>query len=310
MNIINNIRMNQIKMKTYNKLIIIILTALVSSCNYLVTDYELDTNPDYLSSMTLLEYIEQGRDTSLTLFMEAVKFANLEEEFSKGEQTRIVPTNSAIRTVLLTAGVMRIEDLSPNVVKGLFSYLAIPGMYKSIEINDESTIGDVALSGDSLYLTRTATSTDRYRLSINNLQKLATVPIPVIRQDYVFKDGVAHVVDQFPVYQELVAATDSVPDGVDYSEAKKDTIWINEDSSVYFASKSKNYNTSVNQIVARARQIRHTFFKFDLKPIEFIENLASAQLNLFVNKISGSNYIPSCGVYETSIDWSAETINW
>ena len=135
-------------MKTYNKLVIIILIALISGCNYLVTDYELDTNPDYLSSMTLLEYIEQGRDTSLTLFREAVKYANLDDEFSKGEQTRIVPTNSAIRTVLLTAGVTRIEDLSPNVVKGLFSYLAIPGMYKSIEINDESTKSIISFNGN------------------------------------------------------------------------------------------------------------------------------------------------------------------
>src|SRR5690554_461652 len=101
-------------MKSYLKIVTIIFTALIWGCNYLVTDYELDTNPDYLSSMTLLEYIEQGRDTSITLFMEAIKYAQLEEEFSKGEQTRIVPTNNSIRTVLLTAGVTRIEELSPN----------------------------------------------------------------------------------------------------------------------------------------------------------------------------------------------------
>lgn len=297
-------------MKKYiQPIIILFVSVLIAGCDYLIKDYKLDTNPDYLESVELLQYIEQGNDTTLTLYWEAIRYANLEEFVSAGGQTRIVPTNDAIRTVLLTAGVSSVQELSPNVVKGLFSYLTIPGTYRSIDLEADQTIEDQTLSGDSLYLTRSVAGSDRYRLYVNEVSHLATVPIPVIRQDYLFKDGIAHVVDIFPVYQKTVALTDSVPDGVDYSSAQKDTLWISEDSNVYFGSKDGNYDGKVHQLVARSL-LRYTFFKFNLTPIDYVDDLASARLNLFVNKISGSNYVPSCGVYETSTEWDETTLTW
>src|SRR5690606_8988798 len=98
--------------------------------------------------------------------------------------------------------------------------------------------------GDSLYLTRNVSATDKFRLYVNKNSKLATPQIPVIGQDYVFKDGVAHVVDIFPTYQEVMAVTDPVPDGVDYSDAKKDTLWVEADAHVYRGSGNGNYGGS------------------------------------------------------------------
>ena len=71
--------MKNLAIKTQNKLILMLLlgTACIMSCRDLIKDYELDTNPDFLKSMTLLEYIEQGRDTTLTLYAEAIKYGGL-----------------------------------------------------------------------------------------------------------------------------------------------------------------------------------------------------------------------------------------
>jgi len=70
--------MKNLAKKTQSKLILMLLgTVCIMSCRDLIKDYELDTNPDFLKSMTLLEYIEQGRDTTLTLYAEAIKYGGL-----------------------------------------------------------------------------------------------------------------------------------------------------------------------------------------------------------------------------------------
>ena len=297
-------------MKTHKKLIFLMGVACCIGCNDLIKDYKLDTNPDFLNSVTLLDYIEQRRDTTLTMYAEAIKYASLQESISGGNKTRIVPTNNAIRTVLLSAGVSRIQDLSPNVVKGLFSYLTIPGVYKSVDLKADQTIAEETAGGDLLYLTRNASGQDRYHLLVNRSAELATQPIDVIRQDYVFMDGIAHVVDYFPVYQQSVKPTDAVPGDVDYTNAKKDTLWATDDAHAYTASKTMNYNTVVNQLVSRSGQLRYTFLKFNVKAIDFAEDITSAKLNFFVNVINGSNYVPFCGIYETAGTWTGPTLTW
>lgn len=299
------------KMIDVRLILVILAVACTMGCKDLLTDYKLDTDPDYLKSITLLDYIAQGRDTTLTLYAKAIAYADLADVVSEGSQTRVVPTNSAIRTILLSAGVSRIEDLSPNVVRGLLSYLTFAGAYRSIDLGEEETIERETRSGEPMYLTRHVTSADKYRLAVNDFAELATPPIEVIRQDYVFSDGVAHVVDFFPSFQKAVTPTDSVPEDVDYSEAVKDTIWISEDAHAYAGGKNNNYDTQVNQLVSRSGQYRYTFFKFKVDPIDFAQDLTSATLNFSVEAINGSNFIPFCGIYETTDNnWEASTLNW
>lgn len=295
------------------KEVILLLTVITIACgcNKILKDYKLDTSPDFLSSIDLLEYIASGRDTTLTLYGEAVKFANLEDSIADGTKTRIVPTNNAIRTVLLSAGVSTIQELQPNVIRGLFSYLTFPGTYRSVDLGVDQTIETKTLSGEPLYLTRLISGSDRYHLCVNNSDMLATPPSDVIRQDYVFRDGISHVVDYFPTYQRTKKPTDPVPVGVDYSSAKKDTLWVTDDSHAYTGGKNNNYNTAVNQMVSRSGQLRYTFFKFDVPAIDYADDLTSAKLNFFVNAINGSNFIPFCGVYETTTDtWRGATLTW
>ena len=78
---------------------LLIAALLFSGCN-LITDYKLDTDPNYLKEMSLIEYLEEGKESSLTMYLEAIKYAGLEEQISTGNRTRIIPTNDAIKSVL------------------------------------------------------------------------------------------------------------------------------------------------------------------------------------------------------------------
>ncbi|GEM_PF-587904 len=306
--------MRNVIMKTHKKLILMLLlgTTCTVSCSDLLKDYKLDTDPDFLKSMTLLDYIAQGRDTTLTLYAEAVAYADLNSIISEGNKTRVVPTNSAIRTVLTSAGVSRLQDLPANVVRGLFSYLTFSGAFRSIDLEENETIEGESLSGEPMFLTRVVSSTDKYRLVVNRSNQLGTPPIDVIRQDYVFKDGIAHVVNYFPTYQKAITPTDPVPEGVDYSEAKQDRILVTGETHVYEGGKNTNYDTQSPQLVARSGVRRYTFFRFDdLPAIDYVDDLVSARLRFRVRQINGSNYEPICGVYETThSDWTAPTLTW
>ena len=44
--------------------ILSIIVLLFSGCN-LITDYKLDTNPDYLKEVSLIQYLEEGKESTL-----------------------------------------------------------------------------------------------------------------------------------------------------------------------------------------------------------------------------------------------------
>lgn len=292
---------------------------MLSGCHKLMEDYELDTRPDYWDDITLLDYIDQGENPDLTLYAEAVRYAGVENLLEGQAKTRIVPTNEAIQGMLLSAGVSSIQELSPNVVKEMLSYLVIPGAYRSLDLDEGETIGEVTARGDSLYLTRTVTATDKYRLFVNSHAKLATPQIAVNGQDYVFRDGVAHIVNVFPTYQEITTPTDQAPEGVDYSEAKKDTLWVEADAHVYRGARDNNYGGdgpyTTNSIIVNSRPDNHVsarrgFIKFALKEIAFADDLVGASFNFNVRTPFPANITPTLGVWETGTDWEELEVTW
>ncbi|MBD1422809.1 DNRLRE domain-containing protein [Sphingobacterium chuzhouense] len=286
---------------------------LLSGCKNLMQDYDLDTRSDYWEDITLLDYISLGKDPQITLYAEAVRYAGAENLLDGPLKTRIVPNNEAMEGMLLSAGVANIQELSPNVVKEMLSYLVIPGTYRSLDLEEDETVGEVTARGDSLYLTRSVTATDKYRLSVNNHPKLATSQIAVLSQDYVFSDGIAHIVDGFPVYQEKTKPTDAAPDGVDYSDAEQHTIWVNNDTHVINATASHretNYGSETLLTVANAAWTRYGFLLFDLDPIEFVDDLTRANLNIYYAQRSIATLDPVLGVFETGSNWEEMTLTW
>ena len=295
------------------------LCIMLSGCHKLMEDYELDTNSDYWDDITLLDYIDQGKNPNLTLYAEAVRYSGAESLLEGQAKTRIVPTNEAFQGVLLSVGVSSIQELSPNVIKEMLSYLVIPGAYRSLDLEENETIGEATARGDSLYLSRRVSATDKYRLFVNSHTKLATPQIAVNSQDYVFRDGVAHIVNVFPTYQEIMTPTDPVPDGVDYSDAKKDTLWVEADAHVYRGARDNNYGGdgpyTTNSIIVNSRPDNHVsarrgFIKFALKEIAFADDLVGASFNFNVRTPFPTNITPTLGVWETDTNWEELEVTW
>lgn len=290
--------------------ILLITVLLLSSCE-LMTDYNLDTEPNYLKEKNLLQYLEEGNDSNLTLYLEAIKYAGLEEQVSAGNRTRIIPTNNAIKKVLSSAGVEQISQLSKGVVRNLFTYLTFDGVYRSITMNVDQSIKGISDSGEPIFLTRKEGVNDKFLLYVNDNKEIGEQSIAVIRQDYLFKDGAAHVVDQLPLYLIKVKGTDPMPDNVDHSQAPVYNLPVIEDANVYHGSSNTNYNgyNKLNYLCNRASRYRYSFFKFALADIDFIDNLFSAKLCFNVKDIKGA-FIPSCAVYATANDWTETTLNY
>ena len=249
--------------------ILSIIVLLFSGCN-LITDYKLDTNPDYLKEVSLIQYLEEGKESTLTMYLEAIKYAGLEEQISTGNRTRIIPTNET----------------------------------------DQSVKG-ISDSGEPIFLTRKEGASDKFLLYVNDSKEIDGQSIAVIRQDYLFKDGVAHVVGQLPLYIKKVKETDPIPDDVDHSQAPTYNLPVTEDANVYHGAANTNYNGSnrLNYLCNRASRYRYTFFKFALSEVDFIDNLFSAKLCFNVKRIVGS-FIPSCAVYATSNEWTEKTLTY
>ena len=277
--------------------ILSIIVLLFSGCN-LITDYKLDTNPDYLKEVSLIQYLEEGKESTLTMYLEAIKYAGLEEQISTGNRTRIIPTNDAIKSVLSSAGVEQINQLSKGVIRNLFSYLTFDGTYRSIDMETDQSVKGISDSGEPIFLTRKEGASDKFLLYVNDSKEIDGQSIAVIRQDYLFKDGVAHVVGQLPLYIKKVKETDPIPDDVDHSQAPTYNLPVTEDANVYHGAANTNYNGSnrLNYLCNRASRYRYTFFKFALSEVDFIDNLFSAKLCFNVKRIVGSFIRRLCNV--------------
>ena len=62
--------------------------------------------------------------------------------------------------------------------------------------------------GEPIFLTRKESTSNKFLLYVNDSEEINNQSIVVIRQDYLFKDGAAHVVDQLPLYIKKVKETD------------------------------------------------------------------------------------------------------
>lgn len=62
------------------------------------------------------------------------------------------------------------------------------------------SIKGISDSGEPIFLTRKESTSNKFLLYVNDSEEINNQSIVVIRQDYLFKDGAAHVVDQLPLY--------------------------------------------------------------------------------------------------------------
>ena len=74
------------------------------------------------------------------MYLEAIKYAGLENKFQQETGTRIIPTNDAIENVLSSAGVEQINQLSKGSSAIYFSYLTFDGTYRSIDMATDQSV--------------------------------------------------------------------------------------------------------------------------------------------------------------------------
>ena len=105
------------------------------------------------------------------MYLEAIKYAGLEEQISTGNRTRIIPTNDAIKSVLSSAGVEQINQLSKGSSAIYFSYLTFDGTYRSIDMETDQSVKGISDSGEPIFLTRKEGASDKFLLYVNDSKR-------------------------------------------------------------------------------------------------------------------------------------------
>ena len=295
--------------------IILVLTIFVpiTGCDTLMTKYPFETDPDQLKSRTLIEYFENSQDKSRTIFCAAVRRAGLVDEITGGNITCVVPNNGAWTSFLNVIGASSIDEVDPAVLRALIRYLVFPGDYRALTMTQGENVRVESLSGDPIWIMRSPSTNDKYRMVINdNKNELASSAVVVYQQDYLFKDNVvAQVVQDFVTYQPKVLSTFKKPENFDDSEAKRDTLFVTDDCHIYRNSSAVNNNYNSNQAMAlcaraASNSYRVGLFKIKLKPIDFAEDIIKAE---FTGRIA---YVATYDAgAECQIDFhSLGNVNW
>jgi uncharacterized surface protein with fasciclin (FAS1) repeats len=296
---------------TFKNYIPLFLLTLLSSCE-LMTSYEIDTTPNVLIKEKMVDFLKTGKDTIITMYYEAVVHAEMIDELSRDtSETIIIPSNNAFKGLLKEAGYTSITEMNKGALRALLQYMIIPGKYVSYEMLDGSVNQVISRTGDRIYISRNSSSTDGYVLYVNKVPstdtELSATPLNVSRQDLVFKDKVAQVVDGFPRFLLKIPATDNAPAmGVRLNIEGDTHTWASAaGANVYWsAAVQAGYRTD-------GSQNRTGMFLFEQKSISQLSEISSATLNFYVIANGTKDpQVSSLKFYDISeqIDWNAYTI--
>ncbi|MCX6307521.1 MAG: fasciclin domain-containing protein, partial [Bacteroidia bacterium] len=298
---------------TVIKYVPLLLLVTLSSCN-LMTSYEIDTTttPNILVKDKMVDFLKTGKDSIITMYYEAIVHAEMIEELSRDTaETVIIPSNSAFRGLLKEAGYTSITEMNKGALRALLEYMIIPGRYVSYEMVDGVVNQVNSRTGDRIYISRNSSSTDGYVLYVNKVPstdtELSATPLNVSRQDMVFKDKVAQVVDGFPRFLLKIPATDNAP-------AMGVRLNIEGDTHTWTSAAGANVYWPV-AVQAGYRidgsQNRTAMFLFEQKSVTQLSEISTATLNFYVIANGTKDpQVSSLKFYDISneIDWTAYSI--
>ncbi len=269
--------------------IFFLASILFCSCDTLMTSYKFDTNPNHLSSVKLVDFINSGQDTTITLFRKALEHTGLDTFYNeRNGLTVLIPNNMAFRALLKKVGVSKITEVDKNVLKQLILYGTVEGNYISSNMVLDSLYRLTSLSGDPLLVKRVVYSTDNYHLYFNPEQKddptFGCQQFPPYQQDLVFSDHSGHIVDYFPQYVLKCQEPDPAPEREDGGSIRWD---LTADTHLYNgANATPKYNLE-NLLSWRTvnGQSRTTLLLFDRFTLPYDASMIfSAELNMYVKK--------------------------
>lgn len=265
------------------RLAVCLLLACAAGCDLpLMKSAEFDATDNYLSKYTLAEYLESGREPTLSRFWTAMRHAGLYDRLTDASAcTLLIPDDGAFDLLLESAGYGSVTEFEPALLRSLMEYLILDGEWISSRMEDGAVNATVTASGDPLFISRKSKDDDLYPLYVNTFlpegdDTFAGTPSRVIKQDMVFRDKVAQVVEAFPVYKRRITPTDTFEGNVESD--KITTLHVDVDTYVFVkltASQAENElccNTERKPII----WFENSDLTFD--PSE----ISSAVLNLFV----------------------------
>ena len=263
--------------------IIVVLSMIFAAtgCDSLMKNYPFETDPDQLKSRTILDYFENSNDQSRTTYCAAVRHAGLVDAVTAGNVTCVVPNNSAWTPFLNSIGVSTVEEADPDVIRAILQYLIFPGDYRALTMTPDENVEVESLSGDPIWIMRSPSQYDKYRMVINGGGVSSSADVPVRQQDFLFMNNVVgQVVTELVTYRPLVPVTEGKPADLDDSEAKRDVLYITDDCHIYMAnSGTGNYdNNQAMALVSNRGNLteRVGLFKTKLKPVDFAEDIIRA----------------------------------
>ncbi len=296
---------------SFKKYIPLILITLLSSCE-LMTSYEVDTTPNILAKVKMIDYLKSGKDSIITIYYEAIVHAEMVDEISSDtSETIIIPSNTAFKGLLKEAGYTSITEMNKGALRTLLQYMILPGRFVSSEMTDGVSNQVFSRSGDHIYISRNSSSNDKYVLYVNKVPstdtQLNAVPLVVSKQDMAFKDKVAQVVDGFPRFLLNIPAPDNAP-------AMGVRLNVEGDTHTYAGAAGANvyWNSAVSGAYrTSSAQDRTGMILFEQKSVSQLSEISSATLNYYVlTNTTKDPQVSSLKFYDISeeIDWSAYSI--
>lgn len=259
----------------------------VAGCDYLVENYEFDTEGYGQSNWEMLDYCESPAANAYDNYSKAMRLAGLDEVVAEGGYTCIIPNNDAFTSFVSAAGYASLDEVPGPVLRDLLSYLIFPGDYRAttMEVGEECTVN--SLRGEPITISRSA-SEKSYTLTINGVNGLAGITVE--SQDYLFKNNVVgQMVEQMPYYKpSTVPQTDPVPE--DYvSNGESITIPVSEDTYLYGSGSAKTASQDNNKNGLRIRNQSGYYgfglLRFRVPQNNLMEDLVLAKVCMTVYKL-------------------------
>ena len=306
----------KVKMETLKTAILFCIAVALAGCDLpVMRNYDVDTSPDGVRFRTVLEHFENNYNKDLTMYCRAIRHAGLQETIESGGMTLVAPVNLAFNDLLAQFEVESIEEINPVVLRSLLLYLIFPGDYRAVTMTPDEDYRCVSLAGDPIHIKRAPTTSNKYRVVINDTNELASGLVTVSQQDYVFKDQVVvQVVGTFITYMPPVLATQRRPDSFVLPEdVSTATLTVTDDCSVYQGNTIQSYNGATMQVTGRTGQFRYGFFKFPLDDIDFKDDISSATLVTRIYNVITYSIGEQCTVEFREFhfsDWQEASASW
>lgn len=269
-------------------LILLLVMQMFSSCLPLVKSEPFDTNGNWLSEYTMVQWLASTENREYTLFYQAACHCGLTDEInSSTDKTYIVPSDAAFSSLLSSLGIDKVTDIPASVLYDFMKYLVIPIKVRSTELEPEMVNPYITESGKPIYISRRNSGANPYLLQINTLLPIGNTTFggtkaTVTMQDATFSDNMAQMVDAVPFYAPKVSATETFTGKLESDNIKR--IDVNIDTYIYRHEGFINVQSSKKIL---ANTVRIPVIWYENPELPFADEIRSAKVYFYLTAMTG-----------------------